>query len=392
MERSDAGSIGACFATLDDPRVERTKWHTLEAIVTIALCGVVCGAEGWVEIAEFGRAKEEWLARVLDLPHGIPSHDTFGRVFAALDPTQFEACFREWIAGVGERLGLGAVSGGAKDSARRVIALDGKTLRRSHDRGAGLRALHLVSAWASDARLVLAQRAVRAKANELGALPEVLQLLALEGCIVTIDAMGCHASIAQAIVDKEADYVLALKDNQPRLSADVQALFADAQAIDFVGIAHATHRQVDGGHGRVEIRQAWAITDPAHLRYLDPDGAWPNLRSIGMVRAERRVGDQTTQEVRYYLSSLDGAGVARALNAAVRAHWGIENGLHWVLDVAFREDESRVRTGHAAHNLALLRRIALTLLQHESTARCGIKAKRLKAGWDHRYLLKVLAC
>lgn len=387
MERNEASSIGACFATLDDPRVERTKWHALEAIVTIALCGVICGAEGWVEIGEFGRAKEAWFARVLDLPHGIPSHDTFGRVFAALDPVQFEACFRDWVAGVGDRLGLELAGQGA----RPVVALDGKTLRRSHDRGAGLRALHLVSAWAVDARLILAQRAVRAKANELGALPEVLQLLALEGCIVTIDAMGCHASIAQAIVDQEAEYVLALKDNQPRLCAEVQALFADAHAVDFAGIAHTTHRQVDGGHGRVEIRHAWAITDPAHLRYLDPDDAWPHLRSIGMVRAERRVGDRTTQEVRYYLSSLNGAGVARALNRAVRAHWGIENGLHWVLDVAFREDESRVRTGHAAHNLALLRRIALTLLQHEPTARVGIKAKRLKAGWDHRYLLKVLS-
>ncbi len=237
---------------------------------------------------------------------------------AALDPTQFEACFREWVAGVAERLGWDAGSEEAKDGVRRVIALDGKTLRRSHDRGGGLRALHLVSVWAAEARLVRAQRAVRAKANELGALPEVLQLLALEDCIVTIDAMGYHASLAQAIVDKEADYVLALKNNQSRLFAAVQALFAAAQAADFAGIAHATQRQVDGGHGRVEIRQVWAITDPAHLRYLDPDGAWPNPRSIGMVRAERRTGDRMTQEVRYYLSSLANASVARALNSAVR--------------------------------------------------------------------------
>jgi predicted transposase YbfD/YdcC len=372
----------ACFATLEDPRVERTKWHSLEAIVTIALCGVICGADSWVEIEAFGQAKEAWFATVLELPHGIPSHDTFGRVFAALDPLQFEACFREWIAGVGRRLGL--------ELDRGVVALDGKTLRRSHERGVGQRALHLVSAWAAEARVVLAQRAVRAKANELTALPAVLQLLALQGCIVTIDAMGCHASLAQAIVDKEADYVLALKDNQPRLSADVQALFADAQAADFAGLAHQTHRQVAGGHGRVEVRRAWTITDPAYLRYLDPQGTWPHLRSIGMVQAERRVGTRVTHEVRYYLSSLEGAEAARALNTAVRSHWGIENRLHWMLDVAFREDESRVRVGHAAHNLALLRRIALTLLQHEPTARCGIKAKRLKAGWDHRYLLKVL--
>ncbi len=387
QKQGQAHSIGACFAALEDPRVERTKWHSLEAIVAIALCATICGADGWVEIAAFGEAKEAWFATILDLPRGIPSHDTCGRVFAALDPEQFEACFRDWVAGVGARLGLDL----AGDGVGRVVALDGKTLRRSHDRGAGTAALHLVNAWASEARLVLAQRAVRAKASELGALPEVLALLALKGCIVTIDAMGTHASVAQAIVDKEADYVRALKDNQPRLFADVQALFADAEAVAFRGVEHRTDRRVDGGHGRVEIRQAWAITDPAHLRYLDPDGAWPHLRSIAMVRAERRSGDRTTQEVRYYLSSLDGPGVAHTLNGAVRAHWGIENGLHWTLDVAFREDESRVRTGHAAHNLALLRRIALTLLQHEPTARCGIKAKRLKAGWDHRYLLKVLA-
>ena len=387
MEQGRSHSIGACFAVLEDPRVERTKRHSLEAIVAIALCGVICGADGWVEIEEFGKAKEAWFASMLDLPHGIPSHDTFGRVFAALDPAQFEACFRDWVAGVGERLGLDR----AGDGAGRVVALDGKTLRRSHDRRTGTAALHLVSAWASEARLVLAQRAVRAKASELGALPEVLGLLALEGCIVTIDALGCHASIAQAIVDQEAEYVLALKDNQPRLCAEVQALFADAAAVAFRGVEHRTDRRVDGGHGRVEVRQTWAITDPAHLRYLDPDEAWPHLRSIAMVRAERRTGDRTTQEVRYYLSSLGGTDVARALNRAVRAHWGIENGLHWTLDVAFREDECRVRQGHAAHNLALLRRIALTLLQHEPTARCGIKAKRLKAGWDHRYLLQVLA-
>ncbi len=272
-----------------------------------------------------------------------------------------------------------------------MVALDGKTLRRSHDRGRGTAALHLVSAWASEARLVLAQRAVHAKASALGALPAVLQLLALEGCIVTIDAMGTHASSAQAIVDKEADYVRALKDNQPRLFSDVQALFADAMAVGFRGVEHRMKRQVDGGHGRVEMRQAWVITDPAHVHYLDPEGTWPNLRSIALVRAERRCGDQVSHEVRYDLSSLAGPRVARILTNAVRAHWGSENSLHWTLDVAFPEDESRVRTGHAAHNLALLRRIALTLLQHESTARCGIKAKRLKSGWDHRYVLQVLA-
>lgn len=373
-------SIATHFAALDDPRVERTKRHSLLAILTIALCATICGADGWVEIAEFGEAKRGWFETFLDLPQGIPSHDTFGRVFAALDPDRFAACFQGWVAGIHAATG----------SAREVIAIDGKEARRSHDRGAGKAALRLVSAWAVGARLVLAQRAVADKASELGALPQVLQALALEGCIVTIDAMGCHAPIARAIVDGGGDYVLALKGNQGRLFADAQALFADAQAVGFAGVAHDHHREVDGGHGRVEIRDAWAITDAAHRAYLDPDGAWPQLRALGVVRAERRSGGQTSVETRYYLASLDGPAPARALNRAVRSHWDVENGLHWVLDLAFREDECRVRVGHAAHNLALLRHLALTLLRQERAARVGIKAKRLKAGWDHRYLLKVL--
>ncbi len=376
-------SIAAHFADLDDPRVERTKHHSLLAILTIALCATICGADGWVEVEEFGQAKRGWFDTFLDLPRGIPSHDTFGRVFAVLDPDRFAACFRSWVAGV-------HAATGAPGTEAEVIALDGKEARRSHDRGAGQAALRLVSAWATGARLVLAQRAVADKASELGALPEVLGLLALEGCIVTIDAMGCHANIAQAIVEGGGDYVLALKGNQGRLFADAQALFADAQAIGFADVAHDHHRTVDGGHGRVEIREAWAITDPAHLAYLDPDGAWPHLHAIGMVRAERRVGGQTSVETRYYLASVGGPTPARTLNRAVRSHWDIENGLHWVLDIAFREDECRVRVGHAAHNLAVLRHIALTLLRRERTTRVGIKAKRLKAGWDHRYLLKIL--
>ena len=273
-------SIAAHFAALDDPRVERTKHHSLIAILTIALCATICGADGWVEVEEFGKAKRAWLSTFLELPQGIPSHDTFGRVFAALDPDRVAACFRGWVAGVHAATGIEA----------EVIAIDGKEARRSHDRGAGKAVLRLVSAWATGARLVLAQRAVADKASELGALPEVLGLLALEGCIVTIDAMGGHATIARAIVDGGGDYVRALKGNQKRLFADAQALVADARAVGFAGVAHDDHRAVDGGHGRVEIREAWAITDPAHLAYLDPKGAWPELRALGVVRAERRVG------------------------------------------------------------------------------------------------------
>ncbi len=367
-------SIAAHVAAVDDPRVERTTHHSVIAILTIARCATICGSDRWVEVEEFGKAKRAWLSTFLELPHGIPAHDTCGRVFAALDPGQFAACFRSWVAGVHAATGVAA----------EVIAIDGKEARRSHDRGAGKAALRLVSAWATGARLVLAQRAVADKASELGAVTEVLGLLALEGCIVTIDAMGCHAPIAQAIVDGGGAYVLALKGNQGRL-------FADAQAVGVAGVAHDDHRAVDGGHGRVEISEAWAITDPAHLAYLDPKGVWPELRALSVVRAERRVGSQTSAETRYYLSGVGGPAPARALNRAVRSHWDIANGRHWVLDIAFREDECRVRAGHAVHNLAVLRHIALILLRRERTARVDLKAKRLKASWDHRYLRRVLA-
>jgi predicted transposase YbfD/YdcC len=370
-------SITAHFAGLDDPRVERTKKHSLGAILLIALCAVICGADSWVEVEQFGRAKRAGLATLVELPHGIPSHDTFGRVFAALDPEQFAAGFRSWVQGVHQATGT------------EVIGIDGKTLRRSHQRGAGLGPLHMVSAWASRSRLVLAQVAVPGKTNELGALPSVLAMLALEGCIVTIDAMGCQTAIAQTIVDAQADYVLALKGNQERVAQDVAALFADAQAVAFRGIEHDAHRTRAKDHGRVELRETWVISDPAHLHYVDPEQRWAGLRSLVMVRATTHSSRGVSTETRYYLSSLCGA--ARQIQAAVRSHWGIENGLHWILDMAFREDECRVRTGHAAHNFAILRHTALNLLRHETSLRCGVKAKRMRAGWDTAYLLKVVA-
>jgi len=376
----DAGAtctIMTHFEALDDPRVERAKRHNLLDSVTIALCAVICGADGWVEIEEFGNAKQTWLATFLAVPNGIPSHDTFGRVFAALDGAQFAACFRGWVAAIAER------------TAGQVIAVDGKALRRSHDRGAGKGPVHLVSAWACTNRLVLAQLPVTEKSNEITALPALLRMLALEGCIVTIDAMGCQREVAQTIRDEDGAYVLALKKNQGRLHRDVEALCTEALAAPETGLVHDTHRAVDGDHGRSEIRQAWVITDAATLRYRDPDGRWADLSSAGMVQAERRVGTEVSRETRYYISSL--AASARTLNDAVRSHWGIENTVHWVLDRAFRADESRVRTGESAHNLAVLRHSALNLLRKEKTARCGITARRLKAGWDHQYLLKVLA-
>ena len=367
----------AHFAALPDPRVERCKRHGLLDVVTVALCAVVCGADTWVDVEEFGRSKEAWLRSFLALPNGIPSHDTFGRGFAALDPGAFEAAFLGWVRHL------------AAATAGQVVAIDGKTLRRSHDRANGRGPLHLVSAWASANRLVLGQVAVDEKSNEIAAIPALLDALALAGCVVTIDAMGCQREIAAQIVAREADYVLALKDNHPTLHEAVAFHFARAREAGFAGAAHAAHETLEKDHGRLELRRCRATDDPAVLAWLDPERAWAGLRSVAAVEAERRLNGKVTIETRYYLTSLPAD--ARAIAGAVRGHWGIENRVHWVLDVAFREDDSRVRAGHAAENLAVLRHLALNLLRRERTARIGVKAKRLKAAWDDAYRLKVLA-
>ncbi|HEY7907584.1 MAG TPA: ISAs1 family transposase [Thermomicrobiales bacterium] len=379
MAASPGSTITEHFATLTDPRVERTKEHHLLDLLTIALCAIISGADEWVAMEAYGKAKRAWFDTFLALPSGIPSHDTFGRVFAALDPDQFQACFLAWVQSA-----IVLTDGS-------VIACDGKVVRRSHDRGAGKAAIHMVSAWASANRLVLGQVAVEEKSNEITAIPALLNLLMLKCCIVTIDAMGCQTAIAQTIIDREADYVLALKENQETLYHEVVPLFADAEETGGADYALDHAQTVDGGHGRVEIRRYQTISDPLTMAHLDPDGEWAGLRAIGMVEAERREkGDagKVTRERRYYLTSLvDAATFGRA----VRSHWGIENGLHWVLDIAFREDESRARMGASAANLVVLRHIALNLLKQERTAKVGIKNKRLKAGWDERYLLKVIA-
>lgn len=384
MEHPGQTSIARHFAELPDPRVERTKEHRLLDIISIALCAVVCGADSWVAIEAFGRAKEEWLRTFLALPAGIPSHDTFGRVFALLDPAAFGRCFLTWAQAI--------APGSAAPRTERLRALDGKTLRGSQDRTSGTAALHLVSAWASEAGLVLGQVAVDDKSNEITAIPQLLRLLALEGCTVTIDAMGCQTAIAAQIIAQEGGYVLALKDNHATLHAEVQWTFASARADGFANYAPADYdyaRTVDKDHGRLEIRRHWTLYDAALLAYLDPTGAWAGLRGIGLVETERHCEEIVSSEVRYYLLSTRTG--AAAFGQAVRSHWEIENRVHWVLDVTFGEDACQVRVGHGAQNLAVLRHLALNLLRQEHSLRGSLPTKRFTAALDDTYLAQVVA-
>jgi predicted transposase YbfD/YdcC len=363
-------AIRKYFGKLKDPRLNRRKRHLLMDIVAITLCGVICGCNDWQQIATFARARHGWLHKFLRLPNGVPSHDTFERVFDRLDPRAFQACSREWTHALHEALGLSQ------------IAIDGKTLRGS---GAGGRkALHLVSAWATANHLSLGQIAVGEKSNEIPAIPKLLELLDLHGALVTIDAMGCQKEIAAKVIAGGGDYVLTVKDNQPSLSADIEACFEKALAGDFAGVRHDSYATEEKAHGRLERRYYDIIVDPADMPTRSD---WAGLRVIGMCYCECVRDGKPTDELRYFIGSRK--ATAKVYGEALRGHWGIENNLHWQLDVSFGEDKNRVSKRHGAENLALIRRLALSLLKQHPDQR-GVACKRLLAALDPAFLEEVL--
>ena len=373
MNSKQDGVFLTCFGQLEDPRMNRQKKHLLLDIVAITVCAVIAGADGWTDVAKFGKAKEPWLRGFLKLPNGIPSHDTFGRVFSLLDPQAFQEAFRDWV---------GAIQGRVQG----VVAVDGKTVRHSHDRSKDKSAIHVVSAWACEHSLALGQVKVNDKSNEITAIPELLDMLNLKGCLVTIDAMGCQVGIAKNIVEAHADYLLAVKGNQETLADDVEQEFKQAMADDFAHMDHLYFETLDKGHGRVEKRQYWYTHDIQGLGTLE---RWPKLAGMVMCRASRTLNGETSTEDRYFITSCAHNDVQK-IAAAVRNHWGIENSLHWILDVAFLEDQSRIRIGYAAENMAAIRKIALNILKNSTSKTGGVKAKRLQAGWDDSYLQEIL--
>jgi predicted transposase YbfD/YdcC len=369
-------SLIISFQDLPDPRVEGRCDHKLIDIIVITVCAVICGAESWVDVESFGQAKEEWLKTFLDLPHGSPSHDTFGRFFAALDGEAFQRAFIRWVEGV------------FRVSQGQVIAIDGKTVRRSPDRRLGKDAIHLVNAWATRNGIALGQWKTDAKSNEITAIPPLLRQLNVAGCIVTLDAMGAQTKIAQAIRDEKVDYVLRVKDNQSHLHQDIQDWFAHADNVQFAAMQHGYAETVNKGHGRIEIRRCWAISDPLAFEYIRNYEGWADLQTIVRVQRERRLPDKTEIETAYYISSLPAE--AEPLLMATRFHWAVENSLHWVLDVTFREDDARMRVGHAAYNMATLRRLALNIIKKD-TSKGSIRTKRFKAGLDLSFLERLLS-
>lgn len=366
------GSLAEHFSTLEDPRLDRRRRHDLLEIIVIAICGFICNCETWVDVERFGNAKFAWLKTFLKVPNGIPSHDTFGRLFQLLNPQQFADCFRNWMVEVCAELGL------------KQVAIDGKTLRGSHDSKAGKGPLHLVSAWATENGLSLGQVAVDAKSNEITAIPKLLEMLEIKGCLVTIDAMGCQKDIAAKIREQEAHYMLAVKGNQERLYQDLDKFFREAMENDFAGIEHSYHDCTEKSHGRTEIRSCYAFNDVSMIRDVK---LWKDAKSVVVVFTHRTIKDKASCEMRYYICSR--ALTAKAAAASARNHWTIENNLHWVLDVTFDEDGSRVRKDHAPENTALLRRIVMSIIR-QADSKESLRGRRLIAGWDDAFLEAML--
>jgi len=363
----------SAFQTLEDPRMNRRKRHSLLDIIGVTVCAVLAGADSFTDIERFGKAKLDWLRTFLDLENGIPSHDTLGRVFSLLDPDAFQQCFVNWVRAVQKNI-------------QGVIAIDGKALRRSHDRANGKEVIHIVSAWAHENHLALAQVKVDDKSNEIKAIPELLKVLQIKGCLVTMDAMGCQRDIAQNILDAGADYLLAVKANQETLHEDIASEFAEAQRDGFAHMECAYYETLEKNHGRIEKRSYWITKD---IEGIGVSHRWPKLAAIVMCRAERTCNAKTSQETRYYITS-DTTNNAKKIGDSVRAHWGIENSLHWILDTAFQEDQMRMRIGNAAENMATVRKIAMNILKMDKSVKAGVRGKRLRAAWDNEYLAGVL--
>ncbi len=359
------------FSKLEDPRQRAKVLYPLDEVLLLTLCAVLSGAEGWVAVGLFGQKKLEFLRRFLPFTHGAPSHDQLGLIFAALDAAQFQHCFISW-------------SSALSDAVKGVVAVDGKTLRRSFDRAGAKGAVHMVSAWSSAQRMVLGQRVVADKSNEITAIPQLLDLLALNGAIVTIDAMGCQKEIAAKIIDKKADYVLGLKGNQGSLRQDVELLFCEQGERGFADLAVSRHRTVDADHGRLETRDIVATED---IEWLRERHSWKGLRSVVAVTSEREIADKTSRETRFFISSLPAD--AEHLANAVRSHWGIENSLHWVLDMTFRDDECRIRKKNAPANFTTVKHMATNLLR-KAPGKHSLKSKRHMAAWDDAFLMQVI--
>lgn len=368
-------SLIASFQHLPDPRVEGRCTHQLIDIIVVAVCAVIAGAETWVDVENFGKAKAGWLKGFVELPCGIPSHDTFGRFFALLDGVAFQRCFMGWVEDV------------FRVTKGQVVALDGKTLRGSRDKANGKEALHLVNAWASANGLALGHWTTDAKSNEITAIPQLLRLLDVAGCIVTLDAMGTQPHIAQTIRDEKADYVLPVKGNQGYLLQDVQDWFAYAEQVNFANMNLSYAETVNKQHGRIDLRRCWVLNDPLAFDYIRNYRGWTDLQSIVRVQRERRWPDKTATETVFYITSLPPQ--ADLILQATRYHWAVENSLHWVLDVTFREDDARMRAGDAAQNMAVLRQLALNILKKDAS-KGSLRTKRYKAALDTAFLENLL--